>query len=148
MLDPAPDLRRALAVHATDRHLAFVLHHCAAALRAMLRHSEFFLAPRPQIGANADDRGNHFARFFDQHGVADPDVLPLDLFFVVQRRPAHRAAADYDRLECGDRRQRSGAPDLNQDVEQLRFNSLRLVFERDRPARRFCGKPEHFALPE
>ena len=49
MLDPAAHLRRALAVHATDRDLPFVLHHRTAAFRAMLRHPEFLLAARPQI---------------------------------------------------------------------------------------------------
>ena len=106
----------------------------------------FLLAPRPQIGANADDRGNDFARFFDQHGVADPDVFPLDLFFVVQGRAADGAAADHDRLERGDRRQRPGAADLDQDVEQTRFDPFRFVLESDRPARRLRGEPEDLAL--
>ena len=48
--------------------------------------------------------------------VADPHVLARDLVLVVQRRVRDDDAADGDRLELGDRRQRAGAADLDVDV--------------------------------
>ena len=58
--------------------------------------------------------------------VADADIATfaqtrlaadaLDLVRVVQRRVLHDDAADADRLELGDRRQRAGAADLDLDV--------------------------------
>ena len=146
VLDPPPHLRRALAVHATDRHLPFVLHDGAAAFRTMLRHPEFFLGALSQIRADAHHGRNYFAGFLDQDGVADSNIFPRDLFFVVQGGAADGAAADHDWLERRHGRQRSGASDLNENIEQAGFDALGLVFEGDRPTRRFRGEAEYLAL--
>ena len=71
----------------------------------------------------------------DRHRVADPHVEPLDLVLVVQRRVLHHHAADRDRLELGDRRQRAGAADLDLDVAHDGRRLLGGELVRDRPAR-------------
>ena len=90
MLNPATDLRRTLCVHAAHRDLSFVFHDFAAANRTVFRHAEPFLVSAPQVRAHTNDGWNHFTRFLDQHDVADANVFTLDLFLIVQGRPADR----------------------------------------------------------
>ena len=59
---------------------------------------------------------------------------------------ATRLPLDRHRLERCHRRQRPGAADLDQNIVQTRFDPLRFVLERDRPARRLRGESENLAL--
>ena len=70
------------------------------------------------------------------HRVADAHIEPRDLAGIVQRRVLHHDAADCDRLELGDRRQRAGAADLDLDILDDGGRLLGRKFVRDRPARR------------
>ena len=108
----------------------------------------FFSLPVRASVLHAHHRRNHFAGFFDHDAVADANVFALDLVFIVQRRATDRAAAHEHRLKHGDRREGSGASDLNDDVDQTRFHAFGFVFVSDRPARRFRGEPEPLALRE
>ena len=108
----------------------------------------FFSLSGAQIRPHADDRRNDFARLFDHDGVADANVFSFDFLFVVQRRARHAAAADSHRFERRDRREHSGATDLDQNIEQLRLDPFGLVLVSDRPARRFGGEAERLALRE
>src|ERR1019366_3949733 len=60
----------------------------------------------------------------------------LDVVLVVQGDVLHDDAADADRLELGDRRERAGAADLNLDVLEHGDGALSPEFVRARPARR------------
>ena len=71
---------------------------------------------RPPLRHHGNHLRDHVAGALDHHRVADADVLAGDLVLVVQRRAAHQHAADVDRLQLGDRRQRAGAADLDMDV--------------------------------
>ena len=82
-----------------------------------------------------DHLRDHVAGALDRHGVADPHTEPLDLILVVQGRVLHDHAADRDRLELGDRRQRAGAADLDLDVADDGRRLLGRELVRDRPAR-------------
>lgn len=62
-------------------------------------------------------------------------VTAIDLVLVVQGRVGHRHAADENRLQAGDRRQRAGAADEDLDVEKRRLGLLGRVLVRHRPAR-------------
>src|SRR5207248_9507540 len=64
---------------------------------------------------------------------------------IVQGRARNRAAANENWLEYRHRRQNSGPPDLDFDIEQFGFNSLGGVFVSNGPARRFRGEAK--ALP-
>ena len=90
---------------------------------------------RPFRPYNFDDGRNDFAGFFDHDGVADANVLALDLVFVVQGRARNGAATDKRRFEHGHWRENPRSSDLNFDVEQLRFDALGGVFVSDRPPR-------------
>ncbi len=103
-------------------------------------------ALRPLLQHDIDDLRDHVAGALDRHGVADADVRAaadriavvadaLDVVLVVQRRVLHHHAADGDRLELGDRRQRAGAADLDLDVAQHGRRALGREFVRGRPAR-------------
>ena len=102
---------------------------------------------------DVDHLRNHVAGALDDDGVADPDVAALaqllavaadalDVVLVVQRDVLHDDAADADRLELADRRERAGAPDLDLDVAQHRRGALGREFVRDRPARRARDEAE------
>ena len=95
---------------------------------------------------NFDNGRDHFARFFDDHRVADADVFAFDFILVMQRCPPNSASAYQHRLQHCYRRQNSRAADLNHDVIQAGLHALSLVFVSDGPSWRFCGEPEPLAL--
>src|SRR6185312_10062759 len=115
--------------------------------RALLRKMEDLRILRPLVDDDVNHLRNDVAGALDDDGIANPDVAPLaellavaadppDVVFVVQRHVLHDDAADPDRLELADRRERAGAPDLDLDVLQHGHGALGRKFVRDRPARR------------
>ena len=66
----------------------------------------------------------------------------LDVVLVVQRDVLHDHAADADRLELADRRERAGAADLDLDVLEHGDGALGRELVRDRPARRARDEAE------
>ncbi len=78
----------------------------------------------------------HVARALNDDGIAFADVLALDLVLVVQCRALHDDAADGNRLELCDRRQRAAPAHLNDDVVDDRLGLLRRKFMGEGPARR------------
>ena len=102
-------------------------------------------ASRPSAACPATgphDLRDDVAGALHDDGVADADVLARDLVLVVQRRVGDDDAADGDRLEPGDRRQRAGAADLDLDVAQHRRRLLGRELVRDGPARRARDEAE------
>jgi hypothetical protein len=102
---------------------------------------------------DVDDLRDDVAGALDHDGVADPDVAALaqhfalvadalDVILVVQRDVLHDHAADADRLELADRRERAGAADLDLDVAQHGHGALGREFMRDAPARRARDEAE------
>ena len=75
-------------------------------------------------GAKADDGPDDLrddvAGALDDDGVADADVLAMDVVFVVERREADGGAADVHGLEDGVGVEAAGAADVDADVEELR----------------------------
>ena len=59
-----------------------------------------------------------------------------------RRGARHHHAADIDRLEIGDRRQRAGAADLDEDAVQPRARLLGRELVGDRPARRAADEAQ------
>src|SRR6185437_10405040 len=89
---------------------------------------------------------NDVAGALNDDGVADADVAALaqrfavaadalDVVLVVQRHVLHDDAADADRLELADRRERAGAADLDFNALKDRGGAFGRKFVRDRPAR-------------
>src|SRR5712671_6861738 len=126
------------------------MQRARASLRKLIRPS----IPRPLLEHHVDDLRNHVAGALDDDGVADPDVAALAQFFamaadapdvilIVQRDVLHDDAADADRFELADRRERAGASDLDLDIPQHGHGALGRKLVRDRPARR----PRHEAEP-
>ena len=91
---------------------------------------------RPLLRHVAQHLRDHVAGALHDHHVADAHVQPLDLVGIVQGGARHHDAADIDRLEIGDRRQRAGAADLDDDAVQPRARLLGRELVGDRPARR------------
>ena len=93
-----------------------------------------------------NDLRNHVAGALDNDGVANADIAALaqrltvaadtlDVILVVQRDVLHDDAADADRLELADRRERAGATNLDLDVVEHGDGALGRELVRDRPAR-------------
>src|SRR5580692_4762349 len=101
-------------------------------------------AARALVEDDAEHLRNDVAGALDGHRVADADIEPLDLLFVMQRCVLHHDTADRHRLELGDRRQRTGAADLNLDVLDDGGRLLGGEFVRDRPARAARHEAEPF----
>ena len=91
---------------------------------------------RALLQDHAEDLRDHVAGALHNHGVADAHVLAGDLVLVVQRRILHDHAADGDRLQLRNRRQRARAADLDFDAAQDRGRLLGREFVRGGPARR------------
>ena len=91
---------------------------------------------------HAENLRDDVAGALDDDGVADAHVLARDLVLVVQGGVLHHDAADGDRLELGDRRQRAGAADLDLDVAQDGRRLLGGEFVGDGPARRARDEAE------
>ena len=96
----------------------------------------------------ADDVRDDLARLFDDHHVADADVLALDLFGIVQAGAADRGAGQLDRFQVGDRRNRAGFADLHADVIDLGRPFVLLEFIGDDPPRALGRAAEPLALLE
>ena len=147
MAQPLDLLRRAdQPAGAAAHRLAVLAHRMAAAGRALGRELVGLRGLRPLVEHDIDDLRDHVAGALDDHGVADADIGAaadrlavvadaLDVVLVVQRRVLHHHAADRDRLQLGNRRQRAGAPDLDFDVAQHGGRLLGRELVRDRPAR-------------
>src|SRR5712672_1015347 len=106
---------------------------------------KLFCVLGPFVDDDVDHLRNHIAGALHHDGVADSDVAPLaqlltvaadtpDVVLIVQGHVLHDDAADADRLQLADRRERSGAPDLDLDIAEHRHRALGREFVRDRPA--------------
>ena len=87
-----------------------------------------------------DDLGDHIPAALHQHPIADLYSEPIDLVLIVQGGAFHRCPPDWDRPQRRKRREFAGAPDLNQDVFDLRDSRTSCVLVSNGPARRFSGE--------
>ena len=97
---------------------------------------------------DADDVRNDFARFFDDHDVADPHVLALDFVGIVQAGSLDDRAGQLDRRQIGHRRDCAGLAHLHADVEQPGRGFVLLELVGDQPARALAGRAQPLALGE
>src|ERR1035437_5469320 len=100
----------------------------------------------PFVEHHVDHLRDHVAGALDDDGIADADVAAiaqrlavaadaLDVVLVVQGDVLHDDAADAERLQLADRRERAGAADLDFDVLEHGGGALGRKLVRDRPAR-------------
>ena len=100
------------------------------------------MSGRPALVAHLDHLRDDVAGALHDHGVADPDVLALDVVFVVQGGAGDHDAADGHRLERRDRREGAGATHLHRDPDHPGLRLLGGELERDRPARRAADEAQ------
>src|SRR5205823_1611829 len=131
-------LGRAGEPDAAVGHLALGAHDLRAAHRAGGRHAEALLAALPPLGHHLHDVRDHVARALEEDGVADADVLALDLVHVVERRVADGHPAHLHRLELRHGRQHARASDGGEDVHDARRRLARLELQATAPR----GAPE------
>ena len=127
---------------AAPHHLSRRPHRMAAAYRAGFRIHERHRVRRPAFHHHGNDLRDHVARALQHDGIADPNVLASDFVLVVQRRARDQHAADIDRLQLGDRRQRAGASNLDANAQQHGRRLLGGELPGDRPTRRAADEAE------
>src|SRR6516165_1626262 len=93
-------------------------HRVAAANRTLLGKNVWLRSVRPFLEDYADNLRNDIAGALHHDRVPDADVLAGDLVLIVQRRILHHDATNSDRLELGNRRERSRAADLDFDIAE------------------------------
>ena len=123
-------------------------HRMAAAHRTDGRELEGLCRFRPLLENNFDDLRDDVAGALHDDGIADADVLARDLVLVVQRRVRDDNAADRNRLELCDRRQRASAANLNFNAAQHRRRLFGGELVRDGPARRARHESEPLLIIE
>ena len=106
----------------------------------------FLAGARSRLGPN--DVRDDFARFLDQHHIADANILARDLARVVQTGPAHRCAGQLYGFQMRHRGEDAGLADLHFDLEELGQRLLRFVLVGDHPARRLARGTQAALLSE
>src|SRR6185312_9265515 len=153
MTQPLDHLRRAdQPAGAAPGRLALLAHGEAAADRAawlavaaardLGRQVIRLAALRPALEHHRDDLRDDVAGTLHDDRVALADVLARDLVLVVQGGALDDDAADGDRRQLRDRRQRAVAADLDRDPLEYGLRLLGREFMRDCPARRARGEAE------
>src|SRR6202521_4578555 len=133
----------------------FLAHHLGMQRARTFRRKLILLFPTRLVRYHVNNLRNDVAGALDDDGVADAYIAAVaqwlavaadapDVILIVQRDVLHDDAADTDRLELADRRERAGAPDLDFDIAQHRHGALRRKLVRDPPARRARHEAEAF----
>ena len=150
VFDAADVLRRALHVEAAPCHKLRIAFDRAAAGRAfstdMLFEIKRFRIRRPFGENDFHDGRNDLSGLFDEHGVADADVLPADVVFVVEGGAADGGSSQRDRLQFRDGCEDARPPDLHRDGPQQGGRAFGGVFEGFRPAWCMCRHAKDFPL--
>src|SRR5205823_1689513 len=107
---------------------------------------EFLFLSGSRGGFDFDNRGNHFAGFFNDHRVTDSNILPFDFLLVMQSGAGNSAPTDQHRLQDRDRSQGAGSSDLDENIEQSGLDAFRFIFVGNRPSGGFGSKPEPLTL--
>ena len=108
---------------------------------------DFFLSAA-RSGFGADDIGDDFPCFLDEHHVADANILARDFAGVMQAGPADGGAGKLYRFQMRHGREDASLADLHLDAQKLGQGLFRLVLVSDHPARRLAGGAELLAVLE
>src|SRR5690606_14293163 len=127
---------------AAAHRLALLALGLAAADRAVIGEDVRLAALRALRLHYLDDLRNDVTGALDDHVVTLANVLAGNLILVVQRGAGDHHAADGDRLQVGDRRQRAGAADLDGDLVQDGLRLLGGELVGDGPARGAADEAE------
>ena len=92
--------------------------------------------------------GDDVPRLAHDDPVPDSHPFFVDKILVVENRAADCCSSKGNRLKNRGRGERTGAPDLDQDVAQGGFLFFGRVFERDCPARELRGCTQQFPVGE
>src|SRR3954468_11829007 len=135
-------------VRAVDRDLFLVPLDLRLADGAMSRrpHLLRWIVRVAALRDRPDHLRDDLARALHLHPVSRAEVLFPDQIEVVQGRELHRRTADLHRLEHRERIQRSRAPDVNLDREQLRLRDVGRELAGDRITR--LARDDAELLPE
>ena len=146
MLQRFKELRRAGPVGAAVHGVPFYFDDGGVAVLAAFRHPK--LRP-PFLSGNRhrpDDIGNDIAGPLNDHQIADPNILAVNVLLIVQRGVLHRSPADHHRLQNRLRVQAAGAPHADDDVPQPGCGPFRRKLVGNGPARFPPGKAQRVLL--
>ena len=132
----------AVDAHAAVGDLAVLMHHGAAAARAVRGHLERRGVGGPERKNGPHNLGDDVACLVDHHRVAHANVLAVNLVDVVQRRARDGGAGDHHGVELGHGGEHAGAADLDRDVAQDGLPLLGRELEGGEEARGARGETE------
>ena len=137
------DLSRTDQSYAAVRGLALKAHNVRAALRAGGWHDKFLFLAAPLRFDDLYDLRDDVSRPLDDNGVAYANVLLFDLIHVVERRPAHCDACDFDGFHDGDGSEYACASHMHADIFDDGLFLCRGEFTRNGPTRTsgYCAQP-------
>ena len=135
-------LRRAVGRHAVGHRLPRLAHDRRAAARAARRQRPALrLRLGPSLDDHLDDLRDHVAGALDDDGVADPDVLALDLILIMYCRAGDGDAADATGSRTAKGVTAPVRPDADRDVAAAWSSLLGRELVGDGPARELGGPP-------
>jgi len=105
MFQPAFNLLGTLNIHTAHIDLARCLHHRLSATGTFRGHFKTLFVSGTPFQNHFQYRRYNLSGFLDQNVITDPDILPLDLFSIVQRSPGDRCTAELNRTKICDRSQ-------------------------------------------
>ena len=119
----------------------FRLDHQCSAHRAVDRHLKYFFLAGSAFQDGANNLGNHVSGPFYRDPVADPDVLAVNVFYIVEGGLPDGDATHYYRLQNGIWVEAPGAAHVDADIQQSSYRLLRGKLEGDGPS----GLPPHYS---
>ena len=139
MFESLKKLRRTFqSATAASDSFAFGTGGIIATYRASIRKDECGLVTAARLFNHPDNLWNNIAGTLDYHLVANADIFSPDFILIMQGGVGYNDATNRYRLQPRNRRQRTGASNLNINGADRGFGLFRRKFMRQRPA--WCAR--------
>ena len=128
-------LHRTACIGAAMHRFGFGFDHLRSAHRAVGRHLKHLFLAGSAVQDGANDLWDDVSGPFHRDPVANPDILAVDVFFVVERGLPDGDAANHHRLQNGVGIEAAGAAHVDANVQQPGYRLLRRELKSDGPSR-------------
>src|SRR3989344_3981372 len=140
MFNPLLPHASALWVRTAVHCLPFGAIEWLTAAWAIFGEVKGFCVFLPELWQDFHNFRDDIARFLHDHGIANSHIKPLNLIFIVERRPCHRSSSELHRGEERDWGDCPCAPHLELNILDDCGSLFRFELIGARPAGGFCGR--------